>query len=100
MQYILTEEEYKELKAVQKRNVMDNKKQLQQLCTKIANTMPIFYWGKEEADIWGCIHNEEIDPDEWEDVTIPGKEVMHTSGYCDECPVQDICPTEYKRWSK
>ncbi|QMV28968.1 hypothetical protein AP1_0261 [Aeromonas phage AP1] len=100
MQYILTEEEYKELKAVKKRNVMENKKKLQQLCTKIANTMPIFYWGKEEADIWGCIHNEEIDPDEWEDVTVPGKEVMHTSGYCDECPVQDICPTEYKRWSK
>lgn len=100
MQYILTEEEYKELKAAQELNVMVNKKKLQRLCTKIANTMPIFYWNKKEAEIWGCIHNEEIESDKWEDVTKPGKEVMYSSEYCDECPVQDICPTEYKRWSK
>lgn len=100
MQYILTEEEYKALKADQELKILGNKKKLQKLCTKIANTMPIFYWGNKEAEIWGCIHNEDIDEADYKDVETPGVPVMHTTGYCDECPVQDICPTIYKKWSK
>lgn len=100
MQYILSEEEYKELKARQELEIMGNKKKLQKLCTKIANTMPVFYWGKKEAGIWGCIHNEEIDDIDYKDVEILGVEVMYTPGYCDECPVKDICPEPRKRWSK
>ncbi|QAY01385.1 hypothetical protein ZPAH1_orf00370 [Aeromonas phage ZPAH1] len=99
MQYVLSEEEYKELKAKQEYGIALSKSKLQKLCTKIANTMPVFYWGNKEAQIWGCVLNEEIPDDQWEEVETPGKEVMYTSGYCDQCPVQEICPAP-KRWSK
>lgn len=46
MQYILTEEEYQELKKKQILELDIQKRKLQKLCTKIANTMPVFYWGK------------------------------------------------------
>jgi len=57
------------------------KKILQDLCTRVANNEPVkegWYKGKP----WGCILTEE---GEW---------------YCDDCPVQDICPHDYKEWSQ
>lgn len=83
MQYILTQEEYDNLKSIQEAVVHSNKKKLQVLCTKIADTMPV-RWGwdsGEEAKPWGCIHSTNHD---W---------------YCDSCPVTEICPSN-KSWSK
>jgi hypothetical protein len=85
MQYILTEEEYKALKSNSKLLNGVTEKQLQTLCTKIADEMPVKWgWGGPDPKPWGCIKSVE-DGDEW---------------YCDSCPVQDICPEPYKEWSK
>ena len=83
MQYILSEEEYKQLKTAQTHSLTLSKKKLQTLCTNISNTMPVKWgWSKnEEAKPWHCYLTEE---EEW---------------YCDSCPVQDICPAP-KHWSK
>ncbi len=85
MQYILTQEEYDALKAEGRDRKQVNTKNLQALCTNIANTMPVIRrWAKnEEPAPWGCILNE---PDD--------------TWYCDECPVRSICPYEHKRISK
>ena len=83
MQYILTEDEFMDLK-----NKADNYTdldKLQEFCTRVANEMPIHFWELEEAMCWGCIRN--IDED------------AHM-GYCDECPSKEICPFTAKRWSK
>lgn len=84
MQYILTEEEYTELKAKQKHDIGLSVAKLQKLCTKIANEMPVIFWGRKEASPWGCKLSDDHG-DEW---------------YCDECPVQSICPSTDKDWSK
>lgn len=85
MQYILSQDEYDEL--LSKRDIKFNitKKQLQTLCTTIADTMPIkLNWGpwKEAPLPWGCILTVD---QEW---------------YCDSCPVKKICPNEHKESSK
>ena len=83
MQYLLTENEYIELvrAADESKNTM--RKSEQELCTNIANTMPIDWgWGDGNPKPWRCILTAE---NEW---------------YCDSCPVQDICPYEDKLWSK
>mgnify|MGYP003333244324 FL=1 len=84
MQYILTEEEYKELQKKRKHEIQLSRSKLQTLCTTIANEMPVKWgWSKdEEAKPWGCILTTE---EEW---------------YCDSCPVTDICPNMDKHWSK
>lgn len=84
MQYILTQEEYNELRAKQKLDLGMQKSKLQKLCTLVADTMPVSVsWVNEgKPEPWGCII---------------------TSGCwhcCDECPVQDICPHEEKEWSQ
>ena len=81
MQYILTEQEYNDLKAKQKLSLNLQTDKLQAVCTKIANEYPIKFWGREEASPWGCVFTE-------------------TDWYCDQCPVQEICPNEFKEWSK
>lgn len=83
MQYILSQEEYDDLKARKSLDLKMEKKKLQELCTKIATTMPIKFWGGGEARPWGCPKS--------------GDSMME---YCDECPVQDICPNDYKEWSQ
>lgn len=84
MQYVLTQAEYDELRTKQKLDLKLKKDQLQQLCTQIADTMPVtvswFYEGKPTP--WGCMLTAQ---EQW---------------YCDECPVQDICPLDHKAWSK
>ena len=91
MQYILTEEEYKTLKSKQNYEIELSKKKLQTLCTKIANEMPVVVrrWDSPDPKPWGCKitieENSEYGNDEW---------------YCDKCPVQEICPSDNKEWSK
>lgn len=87
MQYLLTPEEYNKLKQASDELARlkakgPNTKELQKVCTKIANEMPIKFWGRKEAAPWRCVITLR---DEW---------------YCDECPVQTICPYEHKSWSK
>lgn len=91
MQYILSQEEYDDLKnAAQGRErsiKLAATKKMQALCTKIADTMPVKFWNNKEAKPWGCFLTvEKANPDgEW---------------YCDECPVQEICPSTRKPYSK
>ena len=86
MQYILNEDEYKQLVAAANKKplVRLSTEGLQTLCTKICNEMPVVWegWLKERPPSpWGCKLTNE---NEW---------------YCDNCPVQTICPTG-KSWSK
>ena len=88
MQYILTQEEYNELLAKKKTEIGLYKEKLQNLCTKIANEMPITRsWDKNNKSPWGCILTQK-DKDGYLD------------WYCDNCPVQYICPYEYKEFSQ
>jgi hypothetical protein len=82
MQYILTEEEYQKLKEVKSAKELVEKKKLQDFCTMVCNTLPILFWNNKEPRIWGC-----------------GLTSDHEH-YCDCCPSQEICPSEYKHWSK
>ena len=81
MMYVLTQEEFDALQEKKRQISEDARKVLQDLCTRVANSEPVkegWYEGKP----WGCVLTVEH---EW---------------YCDDCPVQDVCPKEWKRWSK
>lgn len=84
MQYILTQEEYDALRAKQKLELGMQKAKLQKLCTMIADAMPVSVeWiNNDKPEPWGCILTADFDH------------------YCDDCPVQEICPHEHKEWSK
>jgi len=83
MQFILSQEELDALKAKQKEEIKLSRKKLQALCTLISDTMPVDWgWGDGNPKPWGCIVTRK---EEW---------------YCDKCPVIEICPKEYKHWSK
>lgn len=94
MQYILTEEEFTDLQKKASANLnstMPSKKELQKFCTMIANTVPVKSgWYKDK--IWGCIITKENSNPEDED--------YEPEWYCDECPAREVCPYEYKTWSK
>jgi len=82
MQRILTEEEYQSLLNQIDAAKTANNLLVQSLCTQIADLKPVKYWGREEASIWGCIHTSKHEH------------------YCDECPVNEVCPEPHKYWSK
>lgn len=84
MQYLLTQEEYDALVRKQKLDLQMQHKQLQALCTRIADQMPVSVkWiNNGVPEPWGCMLTESHD---------------HV---CDECPVQSICPHDDKEWSK
>ena len=90
MQYLLSEDEFNQLRdkarigaQCQDKTVVNlTPKQLQALCTEIANTLPVVTWKSVDPEPWGCMLT---DDDEW---------------YCDECPVQKLCPCNKKSWSK
>lgn len=85
MMYILTEQEYGDLRKKQALDLKLKKDELQKLCSKIANEMPVKWgWGGPDPKPWGCVLTQEGD-DEW---------------YCDKCPVQTICPSDRKSWSQ
>lgn len=85
MQILLTQEEYKSLTEQKQLREVVQAGQLQELCTKIANTMPVPRdWATDKTPRpWGCILDENTDP-----------------SYCDDCPVDEICPNPHKSWSK
>lgn len=81
MMYVLTQEEFDALQEKKRKITEDSRKVLQDLCTRVANSELVkegWYAGKP----WGCVLTVEH---EW---------------YCDDCPVQDVCPKEWKQWSK
>ena len=86
MQYLLTKKEYGKLvAAAEKKRPKADERLIQDLCTAVAENKPVtvswFFDG--EPHPWGCI------------LTKGG-----LTGYCDECPVRDVCPYPSKRWSK
>lgn len=82
MQYILSQEEYTSLVSMKENRLLKDTKKLQELCTKIANKMPVHVtWIKTPDVPWGCI-------------------LEGCQDYCDYCPVPEICPNTYKQWSK
>lgn len=83
MQFLLTEEEYQDLINLNEKLKEDMRETLQDLCSKVADNMPVIFWGNKEPKIWGC----------W-------KTGMPHMTYCDACPVKKVCPAEFKRWSK
>lgn len=88
MMYLLTKEEFDRLRSDAKNCRDSQTAALQAVCTLAANHVPVRRpWNSESDDPrpWGCILN-------------PDKKT--SPGYCDECPVQDACPYEHKRWSK
>lgn len=87
MQYLLSQEEFDELNTKREHEIQLSQKKLQKLCSTIANEMPILFWINKEATPWGC----GLDPKDEDD---------HDEFYCDECPVQDICPNDHKHWSQ
>lgn len=89
MQYILSEEEMEEIRQLRASiKFLPTVDKLQKMCTKIADEWPTWTgWKghKHEPKPWGCIITAELNGEEW---------------YCDECPVQTICPYKYQSWSK
>lgn len=88
MQFLLSEEEYNQLKNKQIELQEKDKKKLQTFCTMVANNLPVKFWGRKEATIWGCILNKVLDGE------------PASCGYCDECPSVNICPCDRKDFSK
>lgn len=85
MMYVLTEEEYQGLRGKRSTAMRLQQQELQTLCSKIADEMPVKWGWGNKPDIpkpWGCILTTQR---EW---------------YCDQCPVQTICPNPSKDWSK
>ena len=81
MQYLLTPEEYEALKNAGANEKTRLEAVLQDLCTKVADHMPVAGYPREGKP-WGCI-----------------KTVKH-EWYCDQCPVRQVCPNQWKEWSK
>ena len=86
MQYILSEAEYQELKRDQATRLRVKQEKLQSICTLAAQHIPVAHdWSHDKTPRpWGCI----LGPDE------------QNPGYCDDCPVSDLCPHPGKEWSK
>lgn len=93
MQYLLSEREYKALVKRGDSAEQEVEDTLQKLCTMVADHMPIHIpkrYGTTDGEYklgvtepWGCILSE--------------TEHEH---YCDGCQVREVCPTEFKEWSK
>jgi hypothetical protein len=82
MQYLLTQQEFDELndkaRAVQVRHT----EELQSVCTLVANHAPAHRpWAPKDKSPWLCI-------------------IGHRGHYCDCCPAKNICPYQFKEWSK
>ena len=89
MQFILTEEEYNNLKKENKEELARMRKVVNTLCMDVARYKPTFkgWSGAEEPHPWGCHHIDYSDgknpPSAYSDDAC--------YGYCDECPVQHAC---------
>lgn len=85
MQYLLTPNEYAAL--VEKKEYEHTVKmdELQNLCSLAAEHIPVkMPWNPEDSkpEPWGCVLSKNL------------------PGYCDECPMQTLCPNTNKHFSK
>lgn len=88
MQYILSEEEFKDLKGEKNARNEEFNKKLQVLCTLAAKHVPVqsyIGWNFDTRTnnvnkAWGCI-------------------LDGSNGYCDYCPSRNICPYDKKKYS-
>ncbi len=94
MQYILTEEEFKELVSAKKNQITMTPGKLQKLCTRIADELPISFWHRKEKHPWGCKITKE------KEATKNDESFCDDDYCCDECIVSEICPYVSKAWSK
>ncbi len=85
MKYILTKAELNYYRETAAKAILDNKENMQYLCTQVAIHMPVNCDDKytEGKAPHGCILDKETHP-----------------GYCGGCPVTEICPHEGKEWAK
>jgi len=85
MQYLLTEKEYNEICTSGVSYEERIRSALQAACMLAAKHTPIAReWAPDKPPSpWGCILDADSNP-----------------GYCDECPVQALCPHDDKEWSK
>ncbi len=90
MQYLLSQQEFDDLRQVAKQRALVQREELQKLCTLAAQHIPVVRdWAPESSPEsplrpWGCILGpREQDP-----------------GYCDDCPCQKICPHMGKEFSQ
>lgn len=101
MQIILTVEEHQELVSRGESAKQDQKELVQKLCTMVAESKPIKYWDREEASVWGCILNRSDEQEGYHKLSEEEQDVFDEeydekhphAPYCDECPVQDECPS-------
>lgn len=86
MQYVLTEEEYDNLRKRGKHLEQKQVDALGKLCIDVAKYKPTFKgWdGKNKAEPWGCYHATYTEEE--------NEAGLGYMGYCDECSVQNICP--------
>lgn len=86
MQYLLSEEEYLELKRGHSERIKLQDERLQAICTLAARHIPVALdWAPDKTPApWGCILGPRSQSPE----------------YCDHCPVIEICPSQGKEWSQ
>ena len=85
LQYLLSQSEFDAIKNDVENVRISYEKTIQELCTRIADLQPVeLEWDEEdeEPEPWGCIITRDDEH------------------YCDECPVDKICPYKYKQYSK
>ena len=87
MQYILTEDEFNTLSAEPNEIAKQADKVIMSLCIQVANNKPIVHSYRDENNKvihkpWRCIKSVDYEH------------------YCDECPVNNVCPEPNKEWSK
>lgn len=86
MQYLLSEEEYRALTTAQHKEKLEKTEKLQAICTLAAMHIPVSReWATDKTPApWGCILGPR----------------QQSPGYCDDCPVSEICPYQGKEWSQ
>jgi hypothetical protein len=86
MQYLLSEQEYEELKSSAIKQRFRADAQLQEFCTLAAQHIPVkIPWLKSSPVPWGCILSEDDN---------------NSTHCCDECPAVKFCPYEDKEFSQ
>jgi len=85
MYYVLSQEEYDKVLQDIRDAETAKKETIQRLCSQVCDILPIKdkYRPDDDPHPWGCILTE-----------------GPNCGYCDQCPVQDDCPSKDKNWSK
>lgn len=99
---VVSSDVYNTLKAQPQKLRKDTSDDINKVCTQIATTLPIKFWGNEEPRIWGCPHATCPDCGSTGGWFLDNEcdcENMEHAECCDECPVQAQCNQD-KDWSQ